>query len=329
MDQREDLLAYLVALSLRSRVSGARSTPLTEYGAAYSWYGSSRRRGDLYMSGPPLLARRFHTSPRLMAARARGARRPSVAMMGICAGATSVSIFLVLSGYLITVAPLGGVVRHRSIALGTFWVRAPRRLFPALLAARPGGGALRCDPRQAGRARPHSLGRPGDVGLRRQLAFYLCRPSYWALFSAPSPLEHTWSLAIEERILCRMAAPRCSSFYGRSRGSARVLLAVSVVFAVLSGVTMSILYLLRTHRAHTSDRHARRRDSRRSRSRVRNFDLGNPPKRACYSRARRPGIVSIAALGVAWRSSMARQPPLLRRVWRPRCSPRAYRVRPR
>ncbi|HEY5156067.1 MAG TPA: acyltransferase family protein, partial [Acidimicrobiales bacterium] len=64
---------------------------------------------------------------------------------------------------------------------------------------------------------------------------------YWDLFAAPSPLEHLWSLAIEEQFY--LLWPVVVLVVLRvGRGSARVLLAVSLTLAALSATAMWFLY---------------------------------------------------------------------------------------
>ena len=70
----------------------------------------------------------------------------------------------------------------------------------------------------------------------------LAGTSYWDLFPRPSPLEHLWSLAIEEQFY--LLWPVLVLVVLRiGRGSARVLLAVSLVtLAALSATAMWLLY---------------------------------------------------------------------------------------
>jgi peptidoglycan/LPS O-acetylase OafA/YrhL len=114
-------------------------------------------------------------------------------------GFLGVDLFFVLSGYLITSLL---VTEHRGrgrIDLGRFWARRARRLLPALLLLIVGVGALIV------RFTPES-GRPavrGDVlstlGYVANWNRVLDTVSYWDMFNHRSPLDHTWSLAIEEQ----------------------------------------------------------------------------------------------------------------------------------
>ena len=60
---------------------------------------------------------------------------------------------------------------------------------------------------------------------------------YWEMFGAPSPLDHTWSLAIEEQfyLLC---PPLAYWVLRRSEGSTRSLAALSLGLALLSAAWM-------------------------------------------------------------------------------------------
>jgi peptidoglycan/LPS O-acetylase OafA/YrhL len=114
-------------------------------------------------------------------------------------GYLGVDLFFVLSGYLITSVLLAEHTRTGEISLRQFWIRRARRLLPALLALMP---AIVLYARV--------FAKPDEVlGLRKDALATLAYvanwravwadKSYWALFAAPSPLEHTWSLAIEEQ----------------------------------------------------------------------------------------------------------------------------------
>jgi peptidoglycan/LPS O-acetylase OafA/YrhL len=114
-------------------------------------------------------------------------------------GYLGVDLFFVLSGFLIT----GLLVEERStsgrVNLPHFWARRARRLFPALLAML---GAVAVDAVAGG----PGVNRQQLWGDTLATLFYVANwhfiashSSYFAQFTAPSPLEHTWSLAIEEQ----------------------------------------------------------------------------------------------------------------------------------
>ncbi|HZT67416.1 MAG TPA: acyltransferase family protein [Acidimicrobiales bacterium] len=156
-------------------------------------------------------------------------------------GYLGVDLFFVLSGFLIT----GLLVSERSatgsIRLPSFWSRRARRLLPALF------GVLAAVTLYAG------LGGPG---LNRQLLrgdglaalayvanwhFIAAHQSYFAQFSAPSPLEHTWSLAIEEQfyVVWPLLLLLVAKVAGRRWRAATM--ALTATLAAASVVAMAVL----------------------------------------------------------------------------------------
>ncbi len=114
-------------------------------------------------------------------------------------GFLGVSIFFTLSGFLITSLLLQERDATGRISLGHFWSRRARRILPAALLALAGialYGLTVADAHQAARLPGDGLSALGEVANWR---FVLGDQSYAALFSAPSPVQHFWSLAIEEQ----------------------------------------------------------------------------------------------------------------------------------
>ena len=113
-------------------------------------------------------------------------------------GLLGVGVFFTLSGYLITDLLLGARAATGSLKLGEFWIRRARRLLPALfvmIVAVVAWVTLF--------ERTFLPGLRGDVIAA---AFYVSNwwniareASYFARFGPPPPLEHLWSLAVEEQ----------------------------------------------------------------------------------------------------------------------------------
>jgi peptidoglycan/LPS O-acetylase OafA/YrhL len=154
-------------------------------------------------------------------------------------GMLGVGVFFTLSGYLITDLLLSQWDRHGGLGLGQFWIRRGRRLLPALVVmllvvsfwvALLDAGQL--------------------AAVRRQMiaaVFYVSNwstiaqsGSYFARFAAPLPLDHLWSLAIEEQFYLLwpwllLAAVRVT------RGR-RTLALLTFGLAALSVLEMAVIY---------------------------------------------------------------------------------------
>jgi peptidoglycan/LPS O-acetylase OafA/YrhL len=114
-------------------------------------------------------------------------------------GFLGVSTFFTLSGFLITTLLLRERMTTGRIRLASFWVRRFRRLMPAALLALGFVvlyGVFAATPEQLQSLRADALAALGYVANWR---FLLSGQSYAELFADPSPVEHFWSLAIEEQ----------------------------------------------------------------------------------------------------------------------------------
>jgi len=115
-------------------------------------------------------------------------------------GFLGVSLFFTLSGFLITTLLLGEWASSGRISLRAFWARRARRLLPAAMVALGGivvFGATVASASQLRDLRGDVLGALGYVANWR---FVAAGSSYGDLWSSPSPVQHFWSLAIEEQL---------------------------------------------------------------------------------------------------------------------------------
>ncbi|MGA5463463.1 acyltransferase family protein [Mycobacterium sp. NPDC050041] len=117
---------------------------------------------------------------------------------GVPGGFLGVDVFFVLSGFLITSLLLDELGRTGRIGLRDFWIRRVRRLLPALLVVVAAVLLVR------------DLFPPDAVTALRDdavaaffwvsnWAFVAQRTDYFAQGSPPSPLQHMWSLGVEEQ----------------------------------------------------------------------------------------------------------------------------------
>jgi peptidoglycan/LPS O-acetylase OafA/YrhL len=156
-------------------------------------------------------------------------------------GFLGVDLFFVLSGFLITSLLLA---EHRAtgrIDLLAFWAGRARRLLPALLAMLVAVVAvvgLAGDAPLRATVRGDALATLGYVANWREV---VAGQSYWNLFAEPSPLDHTWSLAIEEQFYVLWPLVVLAVLvWGRT--SRRALLLVIAGLGVASAVATAVLH---------------------------------------------------------------------------------------
>lgn len=113
-------------------------------------------------------------------------------------GLLGVGIFFTLSGYLITDILLSQLARRGHVRLGKFWLARARRLLPALFAMLivVVAWVTIFGPAQPQQFRDAVVANALYVGNWQLI---LGDVSYFARFEPPGPLNHLWSLAIEEQ----------------------------------------------------------------------------------------------------------------------------------
>lgn len=154
-------------------------------------------------------------------------------------GLLGVTVFFVISGYLITGLLTAEWEETGRIRLLQFWMRRIRRLFPAIVTVIVVMAALfsLLSPILLTKMRPDIL--PGLFWFTNW--WYILRDvSYFDAIGAPSPLTHFWSLAIEEQFYLVWPILLLGAFklgIGK-KGLRRVIL----VLAAISALAMAMLY---------------------------------------------------------------------------------------
>ena len=156
--------------------------------------------------------RQVRVAPRRHGARSKGipaldgVRAVAVALVlaghggipGVSGGFLGVDVFFVLSGFLITSLLLDEQGRTGRIALAGFWIRRARRLLPALIVMVLAVVAARAvfPPEATATLRDNAVAAFFWVA---NWAFVAQRTDYFSQGTPPSPLQHTWSLGVEEQ----------------------------------------------------------------------------------------------------------------------------------
>ncbi|HWD51010.1 MAG TPA: acyltransferase family protein [Acidimicrobiales bacterium] len=161
-------------------------------------------------------------------------------------GFLTIDVFFVLSGFLITSLLVGEWRKKLTIHLGQFWARRARRLLPALLVmliAVAIYAKVFAPPGEFANLRLDSL---STLFYVANWHFIFAGTNYFNLTAHPSPLNHMWSLSIEEQFYIVWPPVVLAMLWvGNKLRPARRLwpvLAVAVVGAVASAVDMALLY---------------------------------------------------------------------------------------
>ena len=155
-------------------------------------------------------------------------------------GFLGVDVFFVLSGYLITDLLIARFDRSGRLSLRDFWIRRARRLLPALAVLLVTVTAVTAvlEPDQLDSLRP-ALACAVSYTSNWWQAFH--HQSYFEAFGPPAPLQHLWSLAVEEQFYLIWPLVLTIALAARRRKWLRAALAWAGAGA--SALAMAVIYV--------------------------------------------------------------------------------------
>lgn len=154
-------------------------------------------------------------------------------------GLLGVTVFFVISGYLITGILINEIEESGGVDLKNFWRRRIRRLLPAVLSM---AVVMIFVSAVANRV-------VFTKGCNDLLSAVFGYNNWWQIFrkvsyfenaGAPSPFTHCWSLAIETQFY--LIYPILLILLSKARNRGKVFAAVTAVLAMISVVLMGVLY---------------------------------------------------------------------------------------
>lgn len=168
---------------------------------------------------------------------------------GLPGGFVGVDVFFVISGYLIT----GGLIREArrdgTIQIGAFYARRARRLLPAaslvLLATLAGSVWLL----PASRWQSIALEVAASAAYVQNWLLATTAVDYWASDAAASPLQHFWSLAIEEQFYLLWPVMLLGAVAARVRWALTTRLAFVMASVFVGSLAASVVLTERQHEA--------------------------------------------------------------------------------
>jgi peptidoglycan/LPS O-acetylase OafA/YrhL len=159
-------------------------------------------------------------------------------------GYLGVDLFFALSGFLITSLLLSEYAATGAISLRMFWARRARRLLPAVLLL---VAAIALYTRVIARPVDYDMIRADGLATLAYVANWhtiLGGGSYWKANLAPSPFQHTWSLAIEEQFYLLWPLVVVAVIRRRPRSVDRTVGVLAGVCAVLAALWFVGLHAL-------------------------------------------------------------------------------------
>ena len=154
-------------------------------------------------------------------------------------GLLGVTVFFVISGYLITGILINEIEESGGVDLKNFWLRRIRRLLPAVLSM---AVVMIFVSAVVNRV-------VFTKGCNDLLSAVFGYNNWWQIFrkvsyfenaGAPSPFTHCWSLAIETQFY--LIYPILLILLSKARDRGKVFAAVTAVLAIISVVLMGVLY---------------------------------------------------------------------------------------
>lgn len=154
-------------------------------------------------------------------------------------GLLGVTVFFVISGYLITGILINEIEESGGVDLKNFWLRRIRRLLPAVLSM---AVVMIFVSAVVNRV-------VFTKGCNDLLSAVFGYNNWWQIFrkvsyfenaGAPSPFTHCWSLAIETQFY--LIYPILLILLSKARNRGKVFAAVTAVLALISVVLMGVLY---------------------------------------------------------------------------------------
>ncbi|HEV2255753.1 MAG TPA: acyltransferase family protein [Streptosporangiaceae bacterium] len=172
-----------------------------------------------------------------------------LAVMGFHEGASELSggflgvdVFFVLSGFLITDLLASQYDRTGGLNLKDFWSRRARRLLPALalMLIVVTAAATVIEPGQSASLRPALLAAVTYTSNWYQILHHVSYFATLGLFTAPPPLDHLWSLAIEEQFY--LIWPLLLWLIILRLNGRRARVTATLILAALSALAMALEY---------------------------------------------------------------------------------------
>jgi peptidoglycan/LPS O-acetylase OafA/YrhL len=157
-------------------------------------------------------------------------------------GFLGVDVFFVLSGFLITDLLLSMYDRLGRLDLRDFWSRRARRLLPALalMLIAVAAAATVIEPDQGASLRLALLAAVTYTSNWYQILHHVSYFATLGLFTAPPPLDHLWSLAIEEQFY--LIWPLLLWLLVFLLNGRRARVAATLILAALSALAMALEY---------------------------------------------------------------------------------------